>query len=44
VSESDSLEDLGVGGNTILKWTLKYRMGARTGFDWLRIRIDVGLR
>lgn len=42
MSESDKLEDLGVDGNMILKWSLKYRMGARTLSDWLRIWIDVG--
>jgi hypothetical protein len=27
-----------------IKMDLKYRMGARTVFDWLRIRIDVCLQ
>jgi hypothetical protein len=36
--ERDQLEDLGVGGRAVLKWTLrKYYGRAWTGFFWLWI-------
>ena len=41
--EAGHLEDPGVDARIILKWIFEKRVGAWTGFSWLRIGTSDGL-